>query len=249
MEKLGTYKWVQSTGGVLSLKDKMTMVAQGVYSSIQTKKRISSGIKFRHLNLDQILPPDSAIAKEAALICEEVSESYLFYHCLRSYYWSRLLSDPSLKFDDEVVFVSFMLHDLGLCEDYRHRDKSQQCFTIHGAKKAEELACKHGWSDKRTNLAANAITLHLNVKVDDIHGREAQMVRLGAGADVAGLGLEQLYMDQIDEVVQLFPRNNLKEQFLQNLKQEILESPCCRVAFMQRKLGFRKLIRNSLFSE
>jgi hypothetical protein len=51
------------------------------------------------------------------------------------------------------------------------------------------LAARHHWDDARAHLAANAITLHLNVTVGDEHGKEAQMVRAGSGGDVAGLGL------------------------------------------------------------
>ena len=248
MKKMGALDWVKNTGGVLSWKEKTKIVAQGVFSTLRLKKRIL-GHNIQNLDIDEILPPDSPIAKEALFICEEASEKYLFYHCLRSYYWARLLSDPSLKFDDEAVFVSFMLHDLGLCEQNRIWNQGQYCFTIVGAKKAEELACKHDWSDKRAKLAANAITLHLNVTIDSLHGREAQMVRLGSGADVAGLGLDNVRPDQFEKVIHKYPRNNFKELLLRDLKIELQENPCCRAAFLQRNLGFRKLIRNSVFVE
>lgn len=249
MGKFGTVEWVRKTGGVLSWQNKMQMILSGLYSSQLTKQRIKAGVKIRNLEVDEILPPDSPIAKEASRLCEDASGDYLFNHSVRSYYWARLLTDPSVKFDDEALFVSFMLHDLGLCEQYRKRLPSEQCFTIVGARKVEELAAHFDWSDKRAAVAANAITLHLNVTVRASHGSEARMVRLGSGADVAGLGLDVLQQDQIETVISKYPRLDLKKQILTDLKLEMEANPCCRIAFMQQKLGFRGLVRNSLFRD
>lgn len=100
------------------------------------------------------------------------------------------------------------------------------------------------------NLAANAITLHLNVTVGDEHGNEAQMVRAGSGGDVAGRGLGILERDQIAQVVERYPGLNLKSEIVDALMTETIERPCCRTAFLCRSLGFVDLIRgNSVFAE
>ncbi len=102
----------------------------------------------------------------------------------------------------------------------------------------------------RAHLAANAITLHLSVTVGDEHGKEAQMVRAGSGGGVAGLGLGVLERDQIAQVVDRYPRPDLKKETVGSLLAETTERPCCRTAFLCRSMGFVVLIRgNRVFSE
>ena len=200
--------------------------------------------------VQEILPPDTSIAREALAIAQDASSPSLFNHCLRAYFWARLLDNDLRSYDDEGVFVACMLHDLGLTERYRLQGDQQQCFTIVGARITQELAQRHQWQERRIHTAASAITLHLNVVVGDAHGKEAQMVRAGSGGDVAGLGLDVLHRDQIDEVIGRYPRLNLKQEVVSALELEAQERPCCRTAFLCRRLGFTELIqRNRSFRE
>ncbi len=250
MAKLGTLSWLDRTGGKLAWHDRLAMIAQGVRARAQTKNRMASGFKIRNIEIDDILPPDSAIARESTAICQDASAPYLFNHCLRAYFWARLLDDGRHTFDDEAVFTALMLHDLGLTDGKRLSGDKEQCFIVIGARKADELAAKHGWSDKRASITAQAITLHLNVIVDPRHGKEAQMVRAGSGGDVAGLGLDVLHADQIASVVARYPRLNMKREILETLSVEADERPCCRIAFLKTKLGFTDLInRAPMFRE
>jgi len=74
---------------------------------------------------------------------------------------------------------------------------------------------------------------------------------MGSGADVAvaGIRMFQLEQDQIDQVVEKYPRLDLKKHLKKDLQIETQERPCCRIAFMNKKLGFGNLIENSLFDE
>ncbi len=76
------------------------------------------------------------------------------------------------------------------------------------------------------------------------------MVRAGSGGDVAALGLDVLACEQVQQVVERFPRHRLKTQITGTLLTEARERPCCRTAFLCRSLGFTELIqRNRVFSE
>jgi HD domain len=250
MAKLGTLQWVEQTHGRLGLRDKLALVAQGVKAKAATRKRMAANVKFRHREVDDILPPDSAIAREAMAMCEAASAPFLFNHSLRAYFWARLLDDGSKPFDDEAVFTAIMLHDMGLTDSHRLKGTDDQCFTLVGAQMAEELGARHNWDGHRCALAANAITLHLNVIVDPAHGKEAEMVRAGSGGDVAGLGLDVLHKDQIDHVCARHPRLGFKSEILPVLAIEEHARPACRIAFMNAKLGFAGLVVNApMFSE
>jgi hypothetical protein len=226
------------------------LIGQGVPARLASQGQRRSGRRLRLREVSEILPPDSAIAREAVALTQECSPPYLLNHCLRAYFWARLLDADARPFDDEALFVALMLHDWGLTERWRLKGQTQQCFTIVGAKSAVELAARHGWSEARANMAANAITLHLNVTVGDEHGKEAQLVRAGSGGDVAGLGLGVLERDQIVQVLERYPRLGLKSEVVGPLMAETIERPCCRTAFLCRSMGFVDLIRGDrIFSE
>lgn len=250
MATLGTMTWLERTGGRLAWHDKLTLMAQGVQARLAARRRRRVGSRQRHREVSEILPPDSAIVREAVAMAQDCSPPYLLNHCFRAYFWARLLDADKRPFDDEAVFVALMLHDLGLTERWRLQGNVHSCFTAVGAQVATQLAERHRWGDVRALLAANAITLHLNVTVGDEHGKEAQMVRAGSGGDVAGLGLEVLERSQIAEVVERHPRLGLKSEVVGPLLAETSQRPCCRTAFLCRRLGFVDLIRgNRIFSE
>lgn len=250
MAKLGTLKWLEKTNGKLGLIRRLAMVAQGVRASAATQRRLRAGKRIRHMEVEAILPPDSPIAREAMALCEEASPPFLFNHCLRSYFWARLLNDGSQPYDDEALFTALMLHDMGLTDRFRHTGGTQLCFTAVGARMAEQLALKHLWTDRRAAIVAEAITLHLNVVVPHSHGREAQLVRTGSGGDVAGLGLDLLHTDQIEAVCSRHPRLQMKKNMRAVLKIESSACPDCRVAFLRQRMGFDGLIaRAPMFSE
>lgn len=85
MVKVGTWEWVEKRDGRLNYLERLTMTAQGVIAKIAAHRRVKSGLKIRYREVDNILPPDTPIAREATALCAEASEPYLFNHCLRSY--------------------------------------------------------------------------------------------------------------------------------------------------------------------
>jgi hypothetical protein len=242
MTELGTRRWVERTGGRLAWYERLALIAQVVRARATAARERWSRRQIRLLEVEDILPPDSSITREAIALSQDLSKPFLFNHCVRSYFWARLLDEDTRPFDDEAVFTAFMLHDLGLTEHGGRAANLDHCFTQVGAQKAYELAHKHGWTDRRAELTANAITLHLNVLVADRHGKEACMVRAGSGADVAGLGLHRLQGDQINEVVSRIPRLSLKREMLAMLSSEARARPHSRIAFLCDRLHFGRMI-------
>ena len=243
MPALGTFAWTEETGGRLRRRDSLTLAAQAVLLRASARLSGRSKQKVRHIDVDQIMPPDSAVCLAAEAICVEASAPFLINHCKRAYFWARLLNDQP-KFDDEALYVALLLHDLGLTT--RHpRLATDHCFTLPAAREAQRLTLRHGWSDRRAELVADAICLHLNVTVASWHGREAQLVRIGSGADVAGFGLNRLERNQRDDVVELFPRLGMTCAIDGVLSAEVEACPCSRIAFTYNKLGFGQLIRKT----
>ncbi|MEL6195465.1 MAG: hypothetical protein AAFP04_12520 [Myxococcota bacterium] len=245
MAKLGTLRWMRETHGKLGLLDRLRMIAQGVRARAALRR--SSGQRYVGLsrNVDEILPPDGAVARAALAMCEADSPRFLFLHSMRSYFWARLLDDGSVRYDDEALFAAVMLHDMGLTNAHRLVGETEHCFTVVGAQMVRDLALKHHWDERRADLAAEAITLHLNVIVDSRDGQEAKMLRAGSGADVAGLGVDGLCREHVRSVCSRFPRENLSADVTRVLAREAQERPRGRLAFLNRSLGFLDLIRGT----
>ena len=247
MASFGTLTWIDQTGGRMTLLDRLRETAQAVQA--RAKRKLQSK-RLSDRRIEDILPPDSVIALEALSLCREASPLFLLNHCLRSYFWARLLDESDEKIDQEALFVAAMLHDLGLAPDHRLNCYSDdECFTAVGAREAHAMALRHGWEDERAERTANAISLHLNVVVHHHHGPEARLVRLGSGADTAGLGLSRLRPDQVEEVLRRHPRHGLKEGLVPILESEALERPHCRLAFLQKKFDFSRMVQAAPFSE
>jgi hypothetical protein len=247
MASFGTLTWLDRTGGRITAVDRLRMTAQAVHARA---KRKFSAQPLSDRRVEDILPPDSAIALEALALCREASPVFLLNHCLRSYFWARLLDDRDEKLDQEALFVAMMLHDLGLVPDHKlDCYAADECFTAVGAREAQAMAERHGWEEERAKRTANAIALHLNVVVHDCHGPEARLVRLGSGADVAGLGLKRLHPHQMEKVLRRYPRHGLKAGIVPLLESEVLERPHCRMAFLDKKFAFTRMVQTAPFAE
>jgi len=247
MSAMGTWNWLQETGGKLGRLDRLRLVGQGVRAKASARLAGKATESVRYREIGALTPPDTPLAIAAEALCREASAPWLYDHSLRAWYWGRLLDDGRAPFDEEAVWVAFLLHDLGLTDKHRLKGEQVHCFTEPGARTAERLCREHSWSDARAYLAANAIALHLNVIVGAEHGREAQIMRMGAGADIVGQGVSRIPVDQRDIVLQRHPRQDFKREVGQVMLRETKERTCCRMAFLYGKLGFDRMIIGAPF--
>lgn len=246
MSECGTRAWVGARNGRMAWRDRLGFLLDGVRARAAMRREVRSSWRLAHAHVDDLMPPDTPVTRAALHLCEAASPPWLVNHCLRAYLWARLLDERARPFDDEATYVALLLHDLGLTERYRLSPAStQQCFTAAGADVAYALATEHGWPDRRAALAAEAITLHLNVIIAERHGPEAWLVRAGSGADVAGLGLHRLAQHDIDTVVRRHPRLGLKREMASTLTAECRAHPGSRIAFLVRRLGFIPLVHHA----
>ena len=245
----GTLDWLKHQQGQLTTFERWQQIFLGVKAKASRLFKGKDLTQVRHLELEAIQPPDTAICQAAETLAQQAQQPYLYHHCMRSYFWARLLNGEH-SFDHEAFYVAILLHDLGLTEGYRlAEDSTQQCFTYPAALAAEDLALKHGWSDQRARLVADAIALHLNVSVDLRHGREAQLVRLGSGADVIGQGILAIPKTQRLAVTERYPRLDFKRMITRDLRTAIVNKPCCRMALLSNTLQFEQLIKGAPFDD
>jgi hypothetical protein len=166
-------------------------------------------------------PPDSLLARDAVVLAQSVSAPVLFNHVMRSYCFAELLSkDDSADLDREVLFLSSVLHDLGLTD----HAAGERRFEIEGADAAFGFLKEHDLAEAQAWAVWDAIALHTTDI--NLHRRpEARAFQRGILADFVGLGLERLERSQLEGVLAGFPRLDFKRQFTAALQQDTERKP------------------------
>ena len=251
MAKVGTLAWNRETGGLLRPRDRAALTAQAVRGQLALLGR-RIGLRqqaLAALDLDTVRAPDTAAAREAEELCREVSPGFLEAHCHRSYLWGRILGEhDGVRFDDELLYVAALLHDLGLTERYADGTGRQRCFTLWGEAPTRELCTKAGWSEQRTETVVEAISLHLNVAVGLEHGPEAHLLQTGTACDVAGIRALQIDAATRAGVLARHPRQDMKRELMRIWK-ERADLPGTRSRFLSTVGQLEKRARSAPFPE
>ena len=94
----------------------------------------------------RLKPPDSSIVRQAEELARSASSGWLFNHVMRCYWFSELFARvEGAKVDGELMFLSSVLHDIGLTEHGR----GTQRFEIDGAIAARTFLVDKGVSCER----------------------------------------------------------------------------------------------------
>ena len=161
--------------------------------------------------------PDSKIVRQAEEMARSVSNDLLYNHVMRCYWFGELFAQAEgTKIDSELMFLSSVLHDLGLTDHCQgpHR------FEIEGAGAARSFLVKEGVSKDRAQRVWDNIALHvwdLNQFRDDT----SRLMELGILFDVVGVPGANLDPADIAEVLRRYPRLNFKLGFNDLLTNEL----------------------------
>ncbi|MFZ4508370.1 MAG: HD domain-containing protein [Fimbriimonas sp.] len=234
----GSLSWMARTNGRMSPMEQARELAVAVKAEAQRKLVAGCLIDANGLSVENVLPPDTQAVRTVQEFVSRIEPGFMLNHSIRAYYWARyLLAD--VKCDFEALYVAMLLHDVGLTDFV---EKAQGvCFTHYSSEAARGLLEPAAWEAERILQVQESIVQHLNV----LPGTDplALMVRVGSGADVAGLGLDQIPTDLQREVLNRWPRLNFVEGFVQSLQAEAERCPEGRIEFMCSKLHFLARVR------
>jgi hypothetical protein len=153
---------------------------------------------------------DSKIATEATELSRTVSPPYLFNHAVRTFLFASLVGKArAQKFDEEVLYLACILHDLGLTE----RFEGDPPFEIQGAESARHFLEERAYLKEKIGLVWDGIAMHAS-PIGQYKQPEIALVGQGAGADVLGPNLSQIQKSDAKEIAKAFPRLKFKEEFL-----------------------------------
>lgn len=158
--------------------------------------------------------PDTPLVSSAIDLARENSKPYLFNHSMRSWLFAEAMAQArNSSHDPEVLAVATLLHDLGLMPAFRGPLR----FEVEGANAAREFARKQGMSESRAQLIWDGVALNSTPSIGLHKEVEVALCTTGIGLDWGGWGYETLSQSQIDEIVDAFPRLQMKTQFTRDV--------------------------------
>jgi hypothetical protein len=156
--------------------------------------------------------PDSTIAKQATELLLEHGNPFLYNHSLRVFVFGSLNAQrQSIQYDQELLYVSAVFHDLGLTPAYSSAGKR---FEVDGANAARDFLKSHGVPKQSLQLVWDAIALHTTIGVAEYKEAEVALLYSGVGLDVMGEGYEHLTEQHREEIIKQFPRTDFKKKII-----------------------------------
>lgn len=249
--QVGTLAWARRTGGRLSTADQCRLATEVVAAQLaRIPKNLARrlGLPTRDAPLDLAVPqpPDTPLAREAKEMIEAVSSEPLLHHLHRVFAWGHMLAKRrGHRLDGELYYLAALLHDLGLAG--AEPAAGSCCFAYDGAEGALGWLHERGMPEPRAAVVADAICLHLNVRVSLAHGPEAHILHAAAALDVIGLGKRAIPEPLLLQVLEEHPRWGWNDEILPILAKEADQRPGCRIGFLIRHLAFGRRARKARF--
>jgi len=173
--------------------------------------------------------PDSAFARTARELVLEAEPPFLVNHSIRAYAWAVGLAEhDGLRFEPEILYVSALLHDLGLVPAY----DLGGCFELDGAVAARELARREGQPPERASAIHDVIALHMAAALPPGAPSEVPLLWDSTGVDVTGHRLADVPARLVPPVLAAYPRLDFKREFAARFADQARRKPGCRVAAM-----------------
>lgn len=178
--------------------------------------------------------PDTHASRACASLSRDASEDFLANHQIRSYLWGQLLARRhGIQIDHEAVFVSAVLHDIGLTDRFR----GEGCFEEVGGAAAARFLEGLGWSAERAAGVKRNIVLHMEQSVPLDAGADAHVLDIGVSCDVTGRRLDEIDVIDRQRALAAYPRLQLKRRLTDALRRDAAARPDCATARWFRRAG------------
>lgn len=248
---VGSLRWARESNGILRPRDRVRLLGQGVLLELRVvpaEIRRALGLRSARLarfDLERLRLPDSPASHEAEELCAEVPA--VVNHSYRSYVWAAILAaHDGIDYDEEMLYVASLVHDIGFPEPQRTPDGRPCCLTVAGADAALRIASTAGWDERRGETVAEAITLHANLYVGRRAGPEAYLLYAGARLDQTGFRYWDLPPETVNEVLKRYPRQGWKRASCEMMSKQ---ARVTRAHFYTNYLGGNWFIMRAPFED
>ena len=194
--------------------------------------------------LADIHVPTTLVAELAAEAAAAWCSRSLMEHNHRAYLWAAARgTDMNLPFDDELLYVAAMFHDIGLVGAF---DNATVSFDEAGGNVAWIFAAGAGWPVERRVRLAEVIVRHMWDSVDPAFDAEGHLLEVGTGLDISGRDPDLWAPELREEVLAAHPRLDLTTEFLACFRDQATRKPDSSAAAAVRSGIDRRLAANPL---
>lgn len=167
--------------------------------------------------------PQTELAVAANDFVAEVAPDFVYNHSVRSYVFARAIAKATgmTDYDDELVFLSCVLHDVGATE-FANGD---QRFEVDGADAAAAFLRARDVDESRVTTVWNAIALHTSLGLAHRFGPVEAVAQIGIGADIVGFGKEVLPAGLADLAHATWPRHDLGYALSEAIARQVAANP------------------------
>lgn len=167
--------------------------------------------------------PQTPAATAALSVATRFYSPALLNHCVRSYLWGTLYASAhGIAFDDELLYVSAMLHDIALTDSF---DSHRVAFEEAGGDLAWVFGVAAGWPADRAARATDIIVLHMRDAVSATADPESHILQVATGWEVVGRRPEEFPTETRAEILARYPRHGFGGEFLACFQDQATRKP------------------------
>ncbi len=229
--EVGTEAWLIKTGGRLSILQALKISAQGLAQTIRDRTSRSKGLTASEASrqLKQVSAARIELAKVldslGSRVLDRQGQAMLNHTCRTYIFGSALLSGKAFeRVNQTAAVVAALAHDDGLVRP----STAGNCFTGESALEAQNMMGRLGAPALAIGLARGAVISHFQPILPSMSGPEAQLVALGASADVMGIGLRKIHPQIVSDAFEEWPELDFFAELKKLLWGEISRAPRTR---------------------
>lgn len=167
--------------------------------------------------------PRTPAATAALSVASRFYSPALLNHCIRSYLWgAEYAAAHGIGFDDELYYVSAMLHDIGLTDPF---DSHRIAFEEAGGDLAWVFGVASGWPEKRAARAEEIIVLHMRPDVPAAVDPESHLLQVATSWDVVGQRPDEFSAEARARIVGRYPRLGFGAEFTSCFREQAQRKP------------------------
>ncbi|WP_432866136.1 HD domain-containing protein [Microbispora rosea] len=172
--------------------------------------------------------PETPAATVALAVATRFCPPALLNHSIRAYLWGAGYARAhGIGFDDELYYVSSLLHDIGLTETF---DSHTVPFEEAGGRLAWVFGMAAGWSPERSARAEEIVVVHMRDPVAASEDPESHLLQVATSWDVSGQRPEEFPADARAAVLARHPRLGFGAEFLAAFEEQTRRKPGCAAA-------------------